>query len=365
LRFGGDYKNMKKTIKLESAYDYLGSILTEPVIFRSFELVPSGTKLTWDLINRLHDIKSEVPFLYIDDLDIPKKEVKTLSTYTMNELYSKVRSLMSYYSYDTLEDVDVVAEIIESTIVGLRNSVNFDLDAYLLKFNDIYSHTLNTTVVATLLAIKSGQFSNWIIQQLALGSLLHDIGYIKLMEKYNVDSIFDLTPEQQMEHPVVGYELVVNDEYISDMAKKIILMHHFWCHPEESFDADKGYYLSYPSRYKDKEIPVWSKSLSVSIVHVASDFEHFINTTEPDRISKKAAIKKILAGREIIYGDAALLLANYISPYSVGDKVKLSNGRIGEVVAMTPLANCPVVLVNNKEIDLAKNKMITISDVVN
>ena len=355
---------MKKTVKLESAYDNLGCVLVEPVIFRSFELVPAGTKLTWDLINRLHEVRSEIPFLYIDDMDNPKKEIKALSTFTMNELYSKVRTLMSYYSFDSIEDATIVAEIIESTIVGLRDALNFDLDDYLLKLNDIYSHTLNTTVIATLLAIKSGQFTNWIIQQLALGSLLHDIGYIGLLEKYNVKAISDLTIDQRMEHPVAGYELVLDDDYISDMAKKIILMHHFWNHPEESYDVEQGRYLSYPFTYKSKKIPVWSKSLSVSIVHVASDFEHFINDMSENRMSKKDAIQKILDRREVVYGDAALLLANYISPYSVGDKVKLTNGKIGEVAAMTPLANRPIITVNNKQLDLAKNKTVSIAEVV-
>lgn len=356
---------MKKTIKLESAYDYLGSVLTAPVIFRSFELIPAGTKLTWDLISRLLDVKSEVPFLYIDDLNTPKKEPAVLSTYTMNELYSKVRQLMLYYSYDTLEDVDIVAEIIESTIVGLRSALNFDLDEYLLKLNDLYSHTLNTTVIATLLSIKSGQFSNWIIQQLALGSLLHDIGYIKLLEKYGVKTIEELTPEQQREHPVVGYEQVLNDAYISDMAKKIILMHHFWVDPEASYDEETGTYASYPFDVDGKQIPVWSKSLSVSIVHVASDFEHFINEGYGMNMTKKEAIDRILENRDIVYGDAALLLANYISPYSIGDQVKLSNGKIGEVTGMTPLASRPIVKINDKKtVDLAKNKMLSIVDVV-
>ena len=354
---------MKRTIKLESAYDFLGSILTEPVIFRSFELVPSGEKLTWDLVNRLHEIRAEVPFLYIDDLD-KNPEPKMFSTYTLNELYSKVRALMSYYSYDTLEDVAVVTEIIESTIVGLKNAVNFDLDEYLLKINDIYSHTLNTTVIAILLAIKSGQFTNWIIQQLAIGSLLHDIGYIKLLEDCGVKAISELTHEQKILHPVVGYEMVLPDSYVSDMAKKIILMHHFWNHPEKSFDTEKGYYLSYPFEYNSKKIPVWSKSLSVSIVHVASDFEHFINDMSPNRITKKEAIDRILASREIVYGDAALLLANYISPYSIGDTVRLTNGKQGKVTSMTPLASRPIVTVNNRQIDLAKNKGVSISEVV-
>jgi hypothetical protein len=270
-----------------------------------------------------------------------------------------VRQLMLFYSYDTLEDVDIVMEIIESTIVGLKDALNFDLDEYLLKLNDLYSHTLNTTVIATLLAIKSGQFSNWIIQQLALGSLLHDIGYIKLLEKYGVNSIDELTMEQQRGHPTVGYELVLNDAYISDMAKKIILMHHFWVDPEASFDPETGLYKSYPSEYDGKKIPIWSKSLSVSIVHVASDFEHFINEGYGIGYTKKEAIDRILRDRDVVYGDAALLLANYISPYSIGDTVRLSNGKLAEVTGMTPLADRPIVTINAKKtVDLAKNKRL-------
>ena len=353
---------MHKTIKMESAYDNIGGVLIQPVMFKSFELVPAGTTLDWSLVNRLHGLRYEIPFLYIDDtnVSVPKKEIPRLSSFTINELYSKVRTLMSFYSYDTLEDVDIVMQIIESTIVGLNSIVDFDLDEYLLKLDDIFSHTLNTTVISTLLAIKSDQFSNTIIQQIALGSLLHDIGYIRLCDKYGVDSISELTAEQIREHAVIGYEMVKDDPYVSDMAKKIILMHHYWNDPSKSWDAEKGCYLSYPAEYGSRKIPVWSKSLSVSIVHVSSDFEHFINPVVPDHISKKDAIKYIVDNREFIYGDAALLLSQYISPYSVGDDVKLSNGKIAKVAGMTQFPARPRINLGGKQIDLSKNTKISI-----
>ena len=356
---------MNKTIKMESAYDNIGGILIRPVIYKSFELVPAGTKLDWSLVNRLHNLKYEIPFLYIDDSEVvaPKREVPKLSSYTINELYSKIRTLMSFYSYDTLEDVEVVMEIIESTIEGLNTIVDFDLDEYLMKLDDIYSHTLNTTVISTLLAIKSGQFTNMIIQQIALGALLHDIGYLELCKRYGVETIEDLTPMQCREHPVVGYELVDKDPYISDVAKKIILMHHYWNDPSASWDSKQKIYLSYPSEYKSMKIPVWSKSLSVSIVHVSSDFEHFVNPAIPGHVTKKVAIKRIVNNRETVYGDAALLLAQYISPYSVGDRVKLSNGKIALVSGMTQFPARPVISIGGKQINLSKNNRLTISGV--
>ena len=122
--------------------------------------------------------------------------------------------------------------------------------------------------------------------------------------------------------------------------------------------------MSADDKNKVDTIETYAKSLSVSIVHVASDFEHFINDMSPNRVTKKEAIDRILASREIVYGDAALLLANYISPYSIGDTVRLTNGKQGKVTSMTPLASRPIVTVNNRQIDLAKNKGVSILEVV-
>ena len=47
---------MKKTIELEKAYDNLGSVLTEPVIFRSFELVPASLQVISVSINLLSSL---------------------------------------------------------------------------------------------------------------------------------------------------------------------------------------------------------------------------------------------------------------------------------------------------------------------
>ena len=356
-----------KKIKTEDVTKYIGEYIEESIYFKGFPLVEAKTLITKELAYRLFPLAEEIPIISISSESTPDTNnlnSSQLSKFTIDDLYDKVKILMRNYSFDNLEDSELVTEIIESTIANLtaKTDLGIDIDYLLLNEPDLYAHTINTTVLATLLAIKASVFQKWMIQQIALGALLHDIGYTPILLQNEVHKITELPFEERLRHPVVGYELLENNEFIAQGVKKIVLMHHIWNHPEKSLDEGANINLSYPKEYKGKAIPKEAKTLPISIVQVASEFEQMINTSNPNSISKKAAIDRIIKGAENIYGEGALLLANYISPYGVGDQVKLNNGKSAVIEKITSTPSRPIIKCEDVKIDLRLKPFIRIVD---
>ena len=342
-------------------YEHLGKNLEEDVIFKGFTLVKAGETLTHPLAEKLFHISGEVPYLLLASSN-SKQPIK-LSQYTVDDLYDKVKTIMKNYSFDNLEDSEMVTEIIESTINGLSNDIELDIDIddFFINEPDLYAHTLNTTILSSLLAIKSSVFQRWMVQQITLGALLHDIGYPNILRREGLSRISELNLNQIREHPIVGYKILEKNEYIPTGVKKIVLMHHYWEQPEYSMDSN-GVQQSYPFAYDGKILPKESKTLPVSIVQVASTFEHMVNKSNANYVVKRKAIESILNNAEKIYGEGALLLANYISPYTIGDSVKLNNGKEASILKITSNPSRPIILSEGKEIDLRMKPFIRIVD---
>lgn len=67
-----------------------------------------------------------------------------------------------------------------------------------------------------------------IISEVVQGALLHDIGKLKISEEILLKP-GPLTPaerEEMNKHPIYGYEMVKDEECLSELSKSIILQHH-------------------------------------------------------------------------------------------------------------------------------------------
>ena len=254
----------------------------------------------------------------------------------------------------------------ESIISGLISNncyLDIDIDSLLIQQPDICSHSLNTAILSSLLAIKSYKFQRWLIEQITLGALLHDIGCAEIISKEGVPWE-EIPLKRKMEHCVIGYKLLEKTSYIADSVKKIVLMHHVWERPEDSYSTQEGVYRSYPSSLDGRVIPKEAKTLSVSIVQTVDSFERLTNKGGKKKEHKKKAIAEIFKDTHKIYGEGAVLLARYISPYAVGDTVKLNNGHEAVVVKHTSSPSNPIVryLHSDETVNLSKKSVIKILD---
>lgn len=357
-----------RKISLEDAHKYIGSKIESPVFFKGFVLVDKGTPLTPDLISRLEDIKEAVPVLFID-MDVEASSQEFFSAESFSRIQKRVEDVVNSLAFGEASDISAVTEITSSilkSLLGGPMARDLNLDSLLLHLDSIPAHSLNVAILSALLAIRSSRFQRNIIEQITLGALLHDIGRLRQQIDFNQD--WNSLPwSEKIKHPVIGYELVKNNPAIDESVRKIILLHHVWERPAESYDATQKGYLSYPFSYNGKTFGEGSKGLPISIVQVADDFEIMTNLSNPEPISKKKAIDIIVQQAERTYGEAALLLAKYITPYGVGDVVTLTNGLQAVVLRQTSNNLRPVVKIISgktagKIIDLTQKLFLRIVD---
>lgn len=339
-----------RSIAIKDLKEHIGERVVGDIFFGGELFIRSGEIITEHLISKLSERVEGINFVRVSKM--PEKTPKLEAL--LSQLSEKVKVLLGSYSFDDEEDTLIVAEIMEVIIENLYEQDGLeevDLDELLLKRPNLCDHSIDVAILATLLAIKSGRFPRLMIEQITLGALLHDIGLAVLTNRLQCPPE-DIPVRQLIEHPVIGYEILKENDFIPESAKKIVLMHHIWQQPEKSYSMELSMARSYPAEYQGKPLRTENKTLSVGIVQVADAFVG-LTTSDPfgknNVLPKKEAMEIILKDAEKIYGEAAVLLATYVSPYSVGDRVLLTNGKYAIIVKQTSSPLNPIVHYEGKD----------------
>jgi putative nucleotidyltransferase with HDIG domain len=170
----------------------------------------------------------------------------------MNKILEKSISLSKGNALDKLNNTQVVVEkfIEEINVQGLRpelieegikicqnmyNLVQKDkgLNKILSEYKEFdasaYSHLFLTSLFSTLICKNLEWATNRSVEMIAMGSLLHDIGKMKLPEYLRTKKICDMRPEEYeiyKSHPLNGVELLDKYKEITNPIKQIIYQHH-------------------------------------------------------------------------------------------------------------------------------------------
>ena len=352
--------------------NFIGYVLAADIIINNQTVATIGSEVDNGLADKLESIAWLYPSIFIEDeadeeAEADPEEVKKL----MEFVHKRIDALMQYYSFSGAADDSVILRDIMNSILFSNTSAEvFRLfKKFVMPNEDILHHSVNTAILAMLLAIKSGRFPKVIIEQLAIGALLHDIGKL-IIEKEYQKPYESLTADIHMLHPEKGYEKVASNPRITDAVKKIILMHHVWEIPSDSFSDELNLYMSYPLEYNGMTFSSVDKGLPVSIVQTASAFEILTSDTSTKKLDTiRDAILFILHNEQRTYGPGAFLLANYIAPFAVGEEVILNNGKTATIVEQTDDVLNPIVrmggLFGMKTLDLRKNKAVWVENSAN
>jgi HD-GYP domain-containing protein (c-di-GMP phosphodiesterase class II) len=166
-----------------------------------------------------------------------------------------------------------------------------------------YAHSVNVCILSTLTAIGLG-YDMMRVKQVAIGSLLHDIGHA--------------TAANEMDHPMEGFNLLRKYPLIGTLGATIAVQHH------ERIDG-----TGYPRGLQDTQVHEFAQ-----ICALANIYDHLTNETDGTRILPHYALEKIMSeyqgyDQKIITG-----FIRNIAPYPVGTPVRLNNGTIGKVIAI-------------------------------
>lgn len=345
-----------------------GMVLSQDIMTSTGHLIAAkDTVLTLDMIAKISEYNVLKINVYEEAAAQPEQpEVLEQITY-----YEKVKQSQNFEHFNEtfidgindlkteLNDIVINHETIDTTallkntekiLAGYTNTLQiFDMLHCMRDMDDLtYVHCINVAIIASILGKWVG-YSEEDVKVLTLCGILHDIG--KLLVPNEILSKPDrLTVNEYAiikEHVNLGYQ-IVKDADIDERVKSAILLHHEKC------DG-----TGYPMGLKSDDIPDFAKIITIADIYDAMTSSriyrkalcpfHVVRDMEQDAFTKfdpKFSLP---------------FLKNVATSY-IGNNVKLSDGRTGEVVLINghalsrPIVKCE----GNEFVDLSKERNLEI-----
>lgn len=314
----GRYKNMRriKTEKIKGR-----EILAKDVYSTSgVVLISEGTILKKEYVEKLLELK--IMDVFVEDEISKDIHVQDITEEKISEQCTeKLKNTMERFSYATGEELrelsNVATEVMEGVL--LQDEVIYSISNVRNYSQSLYEHSLSVAALAILIAVRAG-YSQRETKEIAMGALLHDIGFTNVKEKYQGEILSEQEEKVQKEikrHVVYGYIEVEQQNWISSVSREIILYHH------ERLDRS-----GYPFHMAgDKLKP------QVRLVSICDAFDNMVYGNLEPRKKVHEAIDEIMKNSGTKY-DAELvkIFVRSVATYPTGALVQLSDGRNGMVL---------------------------------
>lgn len=286
----------------------------------------------------------------------------------LNETQIKKRILTSKYNTsveymrDVLFDISAGKEVELKHINTITNdfiSDNFEkvqivdcLDEIRSVDDYTYYHSVNVSMICVLIG-KWLKVKKWVLKELALAGMLHDIGKARI-DKSILNKPEPLSYEENIEikkHSLLGYRIIENRRQISRDVKMAVLMHH------ERLDGS-----GYPLCAKGESLPLYARILAIADVFDAMTSNR-VYRGKVSPFDVFSMLEKEIFGKL----DTAIIkvFLENLSPYYIGRKISVSNGEIGEIVYINPFIHSkPVIRINDMYYDLNERSDLKIISII-
>ena len=203
-------------------------VLAKSVYHKDCLILRAGQKDLGRFVNNLNNMGIE--YVYIEDnksdgIEIPD----AISEKTRIKCKKVLRSTLNDFGKNSTLEVEGLFD----TVNDIVNEILYNKDVQ-VSLNDIsatddytFSHSVSTTVYSLLLAKELG-YSRSMLQKLAAGTMLHDMGKV-LLDKSVLFKRDQLTPEEFeyiKQHTVFGYQALKRCTSITELSRIISLLHH-------------------------------------------------------------------------------------------------------------------------------------------
>lgn len=308
-----------RRIKLEhiKGYELLAKDIYGPT---GTVLISKGTILKKEYIEKL--IKLKITDVFVED-DISRDiQVKDITEEKISEECSeKLRETLERFVYSGSEEMLQLSQVAITVMEGvlLQKEVIYIISNVRNYSRSLYEHSLSVTALAILIAVRAG-YSQEEARDIAIGALLHDIGFTNVKEKYQELILEEQEEKIQKEikrHVVYGYIEVEQQEWVPNISREIILYHH------ERLD-NSGYPFHMPG---DRLKP------QVRLVAICDAFDNMVYGTLEHRKKVHEAMEEIMKYSGIKF-DAELvkIFLRSVAMYPTGSIVCLNDGRKGMVL---------------------------------
>lgn len=266
-----------QTIKTEQLQK--GMVTAEPVVTKHGQLiVDSGVLLTDPLISRIHFYS--IGSVVVKDsaqTDTPPAENISEPTYLERiKGYAEFQNFQHDYTRAVRKlkgvlteaaavngklDTDYLYQTVEPLLAKV--SISFEMFNILHTMrtteDSIYAHSLNVALISSMLG-RWLKFSGRDLETLAVSSLLHDIGKLKIPAGI-LDKPDKYTKDEHVlvkKHPAFGYLMLLPYTQLNPHIKNVALMH------QERCDGS-----GYPQQLKGDEIDRFAQMIAIADVYDA------------------------------------------------------------------------------------------------
>ena len=203
----------------------------------------------------------------------------------------------------------------------------------------LVTHSMRSTVYAIVIGMEM-RLSSARLSELGVACLLHEIGMLRLPPQLYITqkplTIYERTKIKT--HPLIGYQILKAADFPNNILGGV-LQHH---------ETETG--TGYPQQLPAEKISMYAK-----IISVACTFEAITSAREykEARSSYEAMIEMMRNENKAFNPDIIKALIHSMSMFPIGAYVYLINGKIAQVVDVTPGAprNPVVQLVREKSED--------------
>lgn len=290
-------------------------------------LMTAGTIMKKEYINRLKELNIE--FIYVED-EIAKgvSLTESLEIQIKEQCQEAVREILTKYTYHTDKELEEIITVADEIIYDIMQEpeVIYNLSSIRNKSDGTYSHSLNVCALSVILALKL-RIPIWKVREIAVGCLLHDIGFTYIAMDYSgliLDECSDKEQREIKKHVIYGYSAVENMEWLSSASKDIIISHH------ERLDGS-----GYPFHLTKEKIKIGSK-----IAAVCDEFDSRVYGNLVPKMKVHDAIDFIVsqAGSKFDLNVVKVFVAS-VAAYPIGALVITNQDEIGIVLRQNP--KCP------------------------
>lgn len=262
----------------------------------------------------------------LDDMEDEVSEENTglshlgLTDLFLKSVYQYKREFESWQAGLSV-DIGKIRGLLLPLLDKMENSPDevFNLYRYSTKETYMFQHSIAVGLICGFIGKRMNlDKGDWV--QIALAGCLADCGMAKISPSI-LNKITPLTSKEYHEiknHPVYSYKMVRNIPVLRSDVKAAILEHH------ERLDGS-----GYPLGEKEKRIPPVAKIIALA------DIYHAMTSERPYR-SKQSPYKVLEMILEDSFGQFDInvlkILRSAIINFSTGDKVRLSDGRVAEVL---------------------------------
>lgn len=326
-------------------------------------LMSAGTRIKKEYILKLKELG--VDSIYIEDEYSQGLFVDNSSEERIKiQCELTVKNIIERFSYIGTKELKELSSVAEEIILDVLEEPNvmYNISGIRDNSKNTYAHSINVCTLSVFLALNM-KLSKSKAREIAIGSLLHDIGYQYVGEDFSQKDREKLTNNEKKElkkHVIYGYEALKDETWLTSVSKDIILYHH------ERIDG-----TGYPFGVNGDRIKIGSK-----IVSVCNVFDKKIYGFHTQKTKVHHAFEYIMSlSGTWLDSNVVKVFYDCVAAYPNGTTVITNDSNIGIVIRQNKrFPTRPVIrLIKNKhgekyldwiEKDLTQNLTLFIKDTI-